>query len=79
MDRDLVQALLLILVLGLLVLAFRSYDEGFTGATPCGVDKAPCSADLKCVNGFCARTEPTRLYEKEPVKMLPDGQGAPAL
>lgn len=80
MDSDLIQALVLILVLGLAVLAFRRFsDEGFTsgGATPCGVDMAPCSGGLKCVNGFCARTEPARLYERAPVDILPDGQGAP--
>jgi hypothetical protein len=80
MDRDLIQALVLILVLGLAVLALRRVmDEGFMsgGATQCGVGLAPCSSDLKCVNGFCARTEPARLYETAPVDILPDGMGAP--
>jgi hypothetical protein len=80
MDRDLIQALVLILVLGLAVLALRrGYDEGFIGgggATPCGVNMAPCSDGLKCVNGFCASTQPVRAYERAPVGVLPDGEGA---
>lgn len=79
MDRDLIQALVLILVLGLAVLALRrASDEGFMsgGATPCGANLAPCSGNLKCVNGFCARTEPMRAYERAPVPILPDGMGA---
>ena len=46
-------------------------------AIPCGVDKAPCPGHLKCVNGFCAVTEPKRAYETEPIQLLPDGASLP--
>jgi hypothetical protein len=81
MDRDLVQGLVLVLVLGLIVLAIRrGYDEGFISspnAIQCGVGMAPCGSGQKCVNGFCAITEPERAYDKVQIPLLPDGQGAP--
>lgn len=75
--RDIGYALLLIFVLGFIVIMIRPGDEGFTGATRCGVDQAPCAGGQKCINGFCAKTEPARLYERRPVPILPDGVGAP--
>ncbi len=75
------QGLVLVLVLGLIVLAIRrGYDEGFISspdAIQCGVGMAPCGSGQKCVNGFCAITEPERAYDKVQIPLLPDGQGAP--
>jgi hypothetical protein len=38
--------------------------EGFDDAVACGVNK-PCSVGLKCINGFCAKTERLRMYETD--------------
>ena len=77
--EDLISTLLLLLVLGLVVhlLGFSAYPnrfgdmswamswvEGFSDAIPCGVN-APCDVGLKCINGFCAKTERLRVYEKD--------------
>jgi len=67
---DLTSTLLLIFSLGLLLVLIngrlRPTLESFTGgeAIPCGVD-TPCDVGLKCINGFCAKTERLRVYEKE--------------
>lgn len=79
--NDVKGALVLIFVLGLLlVLLGKPLSEGFStssDAIACGVDKAPCPGLLKCVNGFCAITEPKRAYEETPVPLLPDGVALP--
>lgn len=67
---DLTSTLLLIFSLGLILVLIngrlRPTLESFTGgeAIPCGVDN-PCELGLKCINGFCAKTERLRMYEKE--------------
>ena len=39
--------------------------EGFNDdAIPCGVNN-PCDLGLKCINGFCVKTERLRTYEKD--------------
>lgn len=74
---DIACALGLVLVLGLLLLFLRKpLSEGFTSLTPCGVDN-PCSGHLKCVNGFCAKTEPVGVKEENPVPLLPPGSPLP--
>lgn len=78
--NDIKGALILIFILGLLlVLLGKPISEGFASgeAIACGVDKAPCPGHLKCVNGFCASTEPKRAYEANPVPLLPDGAALP--
>jgi len=69
---DLGCALAVIAVLGLLLLIFgKSVNEGFGSDTiPCGVDHAPCSVGLKCINGFCANTTPLPTHEVDPVPIL---------
>jgi hypothetical protein len=78
--NDVKGALILIFVLGLvLIFLGRPFSEGFEsgGGIQCGVDKAPCPGFLKCVNGFCAATEPKREYEKNAIPLLPDGASLP--
>lgn len=76
MDKDLIYALILLGVLGALLLFFgKPISEGFTSPR-CDVDN-PCSGHLKCINGFCAATEPIPLVEKEVVPLLPPGGPAP--
>jgi hypothetical protein len=66
---DLTSTLLLIFSLGLLLVlvngSLRPALESFTGgeAIACGVD-TPCDVGLKCINGFCAKTERLPAYEK---------------
>jgi hypothetical protein len=80
--KDLGYLLALIFVLGLFIVIFgRPLSEGFdnpSDAIRCGVSK-PCPGHLKCINGFCANTEPARKYENQPneVPLLPDGQALP--
>ena len=74
--KDIGQVLLLMFALGLLLVILRKpISEGFTssGASRCGMDFGPCEAGLKCVNGFCAQTEPKAAYDKEPVPLAPQG------
>lgn len=68
----------LILFLGcVLLIANYSFSEGFTSdAIRCGAD-APCSGHLKCINGFCASTDPVSVKEANPVPLLPPGSPAP--
>ena len=66
---DVTSTLLLILGLGLVLVLLtgrmRWAVEGFTDeAVPCGVNN-PCDIGLKCINGFCAKTERLRTYEKD--------------
>ncbi len=76
--KDIAQALGLILFLGLLVVLLRrQISEGFTSdAIRCDVDN-PCSGHLKCINGFCAKTDPKPVVEKDPTPLLPPGSPAP--
>jgi hypothetical protein len=77
---DVKNALLLMLGLGLLILLFRrSIQEGFesSGGIRCGVEDGPCPVGLKCINGFCAKTDPLPRSDKEPVAILPPGAPAP--
>ncbi len=77
-DKDIMYALVLIGVLGLLLLFFgKPMSEGFVNVPiRCGVDE-PCSGHLKCINGFCAATDPMPVVEKDPVPLLPPGAPAP--
>jgi len=52
--------------------------EGFSGsqAVRCDVD-SPCPGHLKCINGFCAKTEPVGIVERNEVPLLPPGSPAP--
>ncbi len=79
-DKDFMYALLLIGVLGMLLLLFRKpIGEGFIGgpnAPFCDVDN-PCPGHLKCINGFCAATDPKPLVDPNPVPLLPPGGPAP--
>jgi hypothetical protein len=72
-------ALGLILALGLIIVLLRRHiSEGFEGqeAIKCGIN-APCPGHLKCLNGFCADTEPVPVKEASPVPLLPPGGPAP--
>jgi hypothetical protein len=73
--RDIANTLCLILGLGLILAVWSgrakvnsfgrlSSVEGFDDAIPCGVNN-PCEVGLKCINGFCAKTERLRTYEKD--------------
>jgi hypothetical protein len=76
--KEIAWVLVLVLVLGLVILYLRSgLEEGFTGGMRCGVDMAPCPAGLKCVNGFCAETDPKPVREEDPIPLLPSGSPAP--
>ena len=77
--KDIGCALALLLGLGILLLLLRTpLSEGFqSGASRCGVGMSPCPGSLKCINGFCAKTDPIRAYETHPVPMLPDGESYP--
>ncbi len=74
---DIACALGLILVLGLLLMFLgKPMSEGFLDSNRCDVD-TPCPGHLKCVNGFCAKTDPVGVVEKDPVPMLPPGSPFP--
>jgi hypothetical protein len=78
--KDIGQVLLLMFALGLLLVILRKpIAEGFSSgrASRCGMDFDPCEAGLKCVNGFCAQTEPKAAYEKELVPLLSEGAPVP--
>jgi hypothetical protein len=76
--NDIGYTLLLIFVLGfVLVLLQKPLSEGFESqAQRCGVD-LPCGGFLKCINGFCAKTETVPLHEKNPVELLDTGDQFP--
>ena len=75
--KDLAYCLGLILALGfLLIFLGRPLCEGFeSGLQQCGVDN-PCDGHLKCINGFCAKTDPVGPQPNE-VPLLPAGAPAP--
>jgi hypothetical protein len=52
------------------------YSGGGSAMNACGADM-PCGGDLKCINGFCAKTEKVVVEEKEPVDMLVPGAPVP--
>jgi hypothetical protein len=74
--KDLGYCLALIFALGLLLVFMGGpLSEGFESAIRCDVDR-PCDGHLKCINGFCAKTEPVGIKENE-VPLLPPGSPAP--
>ena len=77
--KELAWVLGVVLVLGLILLWIQKpMSEGFANELQrCGVDQPPCDVGQKCVNGFCAATEPAPAKEKAPVPLLPDGGPAP--
>jgi len=77
--KDLGYCLILIFVLGLLLIFLgEPMCEGFSPsqAARCDVD-SPCPGHLKCINGFCAKTEPVGVVERNEVELLPPGSPAP--
>jgi hypothetical protein len=74
---DIACALGLVLALGLLLMFLRKpLSEGFGNPMACDVDN-PCSGYLKCINGFCAKTDPVGVREENPIPMLPPGSPFP--
>jgi hypothetical protein len=74
--KDLGYCLGLLFVLGLLLLFMGGpMCEGFQSGR-CDVDN-PCDGHLKCINGFCAKTDPVGFVEKDEVPLLPPGSPAP--
>lgn len=75
--KDLGYCLALIFALGLLlVFVSGPMCEGFESGIRCDVD-SPCDGHLKCINGFCAKTDPVGFVEKDEVPLLPPGSPAP--
>jgi len=77
--KDLGYCLILIFVLGMLLIFLgKPMCEGFSPnqAARCDVD-SPCPGHLKCINGFCAKTEPVGVVERNEVELLPPGSPAP--
>jgi len=77
---DIKYALFLLFGLGLLLVLLRGrIYEGFVSSDTirCGVEDGPCPVDLKCINGFCAKTEPLPKKDKEPITLLEPGMPAP--
>ena len=76
--KEIGYALALILFLGLLlVILGKPLSEGFTSdVIRCNLE-SPCPGHLKCINGFCAKTDPVPIKEKNPVPLLPDGSSLP--
>ena len=66
--KDMTKTLILIMSLGLLLVLINGYFKGsiesFTDAVQCGANM-PCDVGLKCINGFCAKTERLRMYDKD--------------
>ena len=75
---DILYALGLIAILGfLLVVLGKPLSEGFS-SEPLRCDLySPCPGHLKCVNGFCAKTDPVGIHEESPVPLLPAGTSMP--
>jgi hypothetical protein len=77
---DIACALGVVLVLGLIltILSAPMASEGFKNPDVIRCDVyTPCPGHLKCINGFCARTDPVPVRENEPAILLPDGQPYP--
>ena len=74
-NRDLGYCLALIFGLGLLLVLFRNQIDGFESGPRCDVDNA-CPGHLKCINGFCAKTDPVGIVENE-IPILAPGSPAP--
>ena len=77
--KDIGYALGIIFVLGFLLIALgKPICEGFesSDAIRCDVD-SPCPGFLKCLNGFCAKTDPVGVKETNPLTLLPDGASFP--
>lgn len=77
---DIKYALVLMFCLGLLIVVLRgTIQEGFVSSDSirCGVEDGPCPVELKCINGFCAKTDPLPKKDKEPVQLLEPGMAAP--
>jgi hypothetical protein len=75
--KDFACAMGIVLVLAfILMLLGGPVSEGFTNSGRCDVDN-PCAPGLKCVNGFCAQTDPKPLVDPTPVPLLPAGGPAP--
>ena len=77
--KDMGYALGLLFILGmLLVILGKPISEGFTTAEAIRCDVySPCPGLLKCLNGFCAKTDPVGLKENNPLTLLPDGAPLP--
>jgi hypothetical protein len=76
-QKDMIRLLALILFLGFLLFIFQKpISEGFTNPQRCDLDN-PCEGHLKCINGFCAKTDPVHVREENPVPLLPPGGPAP--
>ena len=74
--KDILCGLGVVVVLGLLLLLLgRPIAEGFSD-NRCDVQN-PCPVGLKCLNGFCAKTDPLPVVETDPVPLLPAGGPAP--
>jgi hypothetical protein len=76
---DIACTLGLLAFLGFLLVVFRGpLTEGFTSgdAVQCHAD-SPCPGHLKCINGFCAKTDPRALYVNDSLPMLPKGESYP--
>jgi hypothetical protein len=77
-DIQLVITALLIFGLVLVILKSRVVENFTTAAAPnsnpiaCGVDLAPCPHPLKCINGYCKRSEPIQREDPNPVQLLPE-------
>lgn len=75
--KDIACGLGIVLVLGLILLLLgRPIAEGFDNDGRCDVDN-PCPGSLKCLNGFCAKTDPLPVKEADPIPLLPPGSPAP--
>jgi hypothetical protein len=78
--KDIGCALGVVFFLGLIltVIQYPMTSEGFQNSDVIRCDLyTPCPGHLKCINGFCARTEAVPIREKDPVILLPDGQPYP--
>ena len=61
----------------LLLLLRRPLTEGFMSESiQCHAD-SPCPGHLKCINGFCAKTDPKALYVNDSLPLLPSGTAYP--
>lgn len=76
-QKDMIRLLMLMLFLGVLLFVFQKpISEGFANPQRCDLDN-PCKGHLKCINGFCAKTDPVHVREENPVPLLPPGGPAP--